>query len=62
MGSFKQINIKNQTYSFFNYIIDIKDFDSSLPKIDNKSDKKIVFTTLDTSQLKKLLIIKILIL
>ena len=30
MGNIKQINIKNQTYYFFNDIINIRDFDSSL--------------------------------
>ena len=30
MGNIKQINIKNRTYYFFNDIINIRDFDSSL--------------------------------
>ena len=34
MGNIKQINIKNQTDYFFNYMINIKDFDSSQLKID----------------------------
>ena len=50
MGNIKQINIKNQTYYFFNDMINIKDFDSSLIKIDKKSLKILVFVTLDTSQ------------
>ena len=37
----KQINIKNRTYYFFNVMINIKDFDSSLLKIDKKSFKNI---------------------
>ena len=37
MGNIKQINIKNQTYYFFNDMINIKDFDSNLLKIDKKS-------------------------
>ena len=41
MGNVKQINIKNRTYYFFNDIINIKDFDSSLIKIDKKSNKNI---------------------
>ena len=30
MGHIKEINIKNQTYYFFDVIINIKDFDSNL--------------------------------
>ena len=37
----KQINIKNQTYYFYNDIIDIKNFDAKLLKIDKKSYKDI---------------------
>ena len=37
MGNIKEINIKNRTYYFFNDITNIKDFDSSLPKINKKS-------------------------
>ena len=41
MGNIKQINIKNRTYYFFNDMINIKDFDSNLLKIDKKSYKNI---------------------
>ena len=41
MGNIKQISIKNRTYYFFNDVIDIKDFDSNLLKIDKTSDKNI---------------------
>ena len=41
MGSIKQINIKNRTYYFFNNMINIKNFDSNLLKIDKKSYKNI---------------------
>ena len=41
MGNIKQINIKNRTYYFFNYMIIIKDFDPSLIKTDKKSYKNI---------------------
>ena len=41
MGNIKQINIKNRTYYFFNDMINIKNFDSSLLKIDKKSYKNI---------------------
>ena len=36
MRVIKQINIKNGTYYFYNDIIDIKDFDAKLLKIDKK--------------------------
>ena len=39
MGEVKQINIKNDTYYFYNDIIDLKDFDARFLKIDKKSYK-----------------------
>ena len=39
MGTIKQIMIKNQTYYFYNDIIDIKAFDSSMLKLDKKAYK-----------------------
>ena len=39
MGNIKEINIKNRTYYFFNNMIKIRGFDSSLLKIDKKSCK-----------------------
>ena len=59
MGTLKQINIKNQTYYFYNEITDLENFDSSLLKIDKKHIKTLVFTTLDILQLKKLMIVKV---
>ena len=41
MGEVKQINIKNRTYYFYNDIIDLKDFEPNLVKIDKKSYKNI---------------------
>ena len=41
MGCIKEINIKNRTYYFFDDMINIKDFDSNLLKIDKKSYKNI---------------------
>ena len=41
MGNIKQINIKNRTSYFFNEMINIKNFDSSLLKIDKKSYKNV---------------------
>ena len=37
MGEVKQISIKNRTYYFYNNIIDPKNFESNLLKIDKKS-------------------------
>ena len=39
MGEDKQLNIKNQTYYFFDDMIDIRNFQSSLLKIDKKPNK-----------------------
>ena len=41
MGTVKQINIKNRTYYIYNDKINIKDFESKLLKIDEKSYKNI---------------------
>ena len=39
MGKIKELNIKNQTYYFFDDIINIKNFHSNLLKIDKKPYK-----------------------
>ena len=41
MGQVKELNIKNQTYYFFDDMIDIENFHSNLLKIDKKSYKGI---------------------
>ena len=41
MGEVKQINIKNRTYCFYKDIIDLKNFDARLLKIEKKSFKGI---------------------
>ena len=41
MGEVKQINIKNRTYYFYNHMINIKNFELNLLKIDRKSYKNI---------------------
>ena len=41
MGKVKQINIKNQTYYFYNNQINLKGFDAKLFKVDIKDNKKI---------------------
>ena len=53
MGNIKQINIKNQTYHLFNDMINIKDFDSSLIKIDKKSYKNIGIQEIGYITIKK---------
>ena len=41
MGEDKQLNIKNQTYYFFDDMIDVRNFQSNLLKIDKKPYKDI---------------------
>ena len=41
MGQEREINIKNQTYYFFDNMINIKNFHSNLLKIDKKPYKNI---------------------
>ena len=41
IGTSQKINIKNQTYFFFNHVFDIDVFDSNLIKIDTKLYKNI---------------------
>ena len=59
MGEVKKVNIKKLTYYFHNDMINIKNFESDLLKIDRKSYKNIVFTTFDILQLKQLKTLKI---
>ena len=54
MGEVKQINIKDQTYYFYNDLINLKDFESGLLKIDKIITKGLIFTTLDISKFKKI--------
>ena len=60
MGKVKQINIKNQSYYFYNDQVNLKDFDASLLKLTKKSTKTLTFNTLVMWLLKKLLITTIL--
>ena len=41
MGEVKQINIKNRTYYFYSNIMDLKNFESNLLKIEKKSHKNV---------------------
>ena len=54
MGNIKQINIKIRTYYFFNGMINIKGFDSSLTKIDQKSYKNIGIYNIGYITIKKI--------
>ena len=54
MGTVKQINIKNRTYYFYNDIIDIENFDSSLSKLDKKSYKDISIYNIGYITIKKI--------
>ena len=55
-GEVKQINIKNRTYYFYNDRINLKNFEPKSTKIITKT---LIFTTLGTSQFKKLMIMKV---
>ena len=54
MGIVKQIDIKNRTYYFYNDIIDIKDFEPKLLKIDKKSYKNIGIYNIGYITIKKI--------
>ena len=53
MGIIEQINIKNRTYYFFNDVINIEDFDSSLLRIGKKSYKNICIYNIAYITIKK---------
>ena len=59
METVKQINIKKRTYYFYNDIIDLENFDSTLLNQIKNHIKTLLFTTLDISQLKTFVILKI---
>ena len=54
MGEAKQINIKNRAYYFYNDIIDLKNFDARLLKIDKKSYKNIGIYNIGYITIKKI--------
>ena len=54
MDVIKQINIKNRTYYFYNDIIDLENFKSSLLKIDKKSCKDIGIYNIGYITIKKI--------
>ena len=59
MGLVKHIDIKNQTYYFYNDKINIKDFESNLLKIDKKSYKNIGIYNIRYIPIKKYMIMKV---
>ena len=54
MGELRQINIKNQSYYFYNDIIDFDEFDESKIKIDKKDFNDIDIYYLGYEYKKKL--------
>ena len=54
MGQVKQINIKNQTYFSYTGMINLKNFESNLLKIDKKSYKNIGIYNIDYIKIKKI--------
>ena len=54
MGAVKQIYIKNRTYYFYIAIINIKNFDPNLLKIDKKSYKNIGIYNIGYITIKKI--------
>ena len=53
MGSTKQINIKHQTYYFYNDVTDIETFDSNMLKLDKKSYKDLDIYNIGSVTVKK---------
>ena len=54
MGTVKQMNIKNRTYYFYNNIINLKNFDSKLLKIDKNSYENIGIYNIGYITIKKI--------
>ena len=54
MGIITQIDLKNQTYYFYNDIIELENFDSDLLKIDEKSYRDIVVYNIGYISIKKI--------
>ena len=54
MGEVKQINIKNRTYYFYNDMINLKNFEPNVLKIDKKSYKNIGIYNIGYITIKKI--------
>ena len=59
MEDVKQINIKNRTYYFYNNMINLKEFESGLLKIDKKHYKGINIYYIRYMTIKKLMTVKV---
>ena len=59
MGEVKKINIKNRTYYFYNDIMDLKDFEPNMLKIDKKSYKNSDIYYIGYITIKKLMIMRV---
>ena len=54
MREVKELNIKNRTYYYFDDMIDIRNFESNLLKIDKKSHRDFDIYYIDYNTIKKL--------
>ena len=54
MGEVKQINIKNRTYYFYNDMVNIKDYEPNLLKIDREPYKDIGIYNIGYIAIKKI--------
>ena len=54
MGGIKELNIDNRTYYIYNDVINIKNFESNLLKIDRKSYKNIGIYNIGYITIKKI--------
>ena len=59
MGEVNQVNIKNRAYYLYNDIIDLKDFEPNLLKIDKKYYKGIKIYYIGYITIKKLMILRV---
>ena len=59
MGQDREVNIKNQTYHFIDDVIEIRNFQSNLLKIDKMPYKDIDIDYIGYITIKNLLIVKI---
>ena len=59
MMELKQINIKNRTSYFYNGMVNLKNFEPNLLKIDKNIIKRLIFTISYTLELKRLMIMKV---
>ena len=55
MGEVKQINIKNRIYYFYNDMINLKNFEPNVSKIDKKSYKNIGIYNIGYITIKKII-------